>query len=54
MFYFYDIQHFKVDTGIKTDNTLPNHIRFSGISYNFWNTYISIQIQNKEDLILPL
>lgn len=39
MFYFYDIQHFKIDTGIKTDNTLPNHVRFSGISYNFWNTY---------------
>ena len=33
--YFYDIQHFKIITGIMIDNIIPGHIRFLGISYNF-------------------
>lgn len=24
-----------------TDNIIPGHIRFLGILYNFWNTYIN-------------
>lgn len=39
-----------------TDNILPEHMRVPGMLYSFWNTcnYIPIQVQNKEDLILPI
>ena len=37
-----------------TDNIILGHIRFLGISHNFWNIYLLIHIQHKEDLVLFL
>lgn len=35
MWLFLHIQHFKIITGIMTDNIIPRYIRFPGILYNF-------------------
>lgn len=41
-------------TEIVSDNTKPEHIKFPEISQNFWNTYVCIQITDKEVLVLLL
>lgn len=37
-----------------SDNTKTGHIKFPEISQNFWNTYVCIQITDKEVLVLLL
>ena len=45
------IQHSKMITRMMTDNATPGHIRFPGISYTFWNTYITVQLYHNYYLL---
>ena len=47
--YLGDKQYLKMIATIMTDRTKPGHVRFGGISYNFWITLVSY-ITNKYDL----